>query len=357
MSILQRYIASNLVRGWMLVLLVLATVFGLIGFIQELERTRFDYDALAVARYSLLILPQQLISLAPVIALLGTIVALANLDKSNELTIVSCSGIALRKMLVAVAIPTAVLMGLLWLGMEFVTAPLHQYAEQQRHALRFRNDVRIPDGGVWSRHGRRYIHLGKMLEGDVPGDISLFDFNHQGDLLLALHAQTAQVSPDRRWLFKQVRKKELVNGQLVTSDLPQLEITNLWAPQELPTLSLSSDSMTLSVLYSYGHYLAGNGQRPGHYLTAFWQKLAMPLTVAAMVLLATPISASLGSRRERNFGTNMGIGALIGILFYLASQIIFALGQLLGLSAVLVAIIPGCIIFVCALFMVRRMRW
>ncbi len=357
MSILQRYIASNLVRGWMLVLLVLATVFGLIGFIQELERARFDYDALAVAQYSLLILPQRLISLAPVIALLGTIVALANLDKSNELTIISCSGVPLRKMLVAVAIPTALLMGLLWLGMEFVTAPLHQYAEQQRQSLRFRDDVRIPNGGVWSRHGQRYIHLGKMLAGGIPGDISLYEFNQQGDLLLALHAQTAEVYPDRRWLFKQVRKKELVDGELVTSSLPALEIANLWAPQELPTLTLSSDSMSLSVLYSYGQYLNHNGQSASRFLSAFWQKLAMPLTVAAMVLLATPISASLGSRRERNFGTNMGIGALIGILFYLSAQIIFALGQLLDLSVALVAISPSAIIFACALLMVRRMRW
>ena len=40
--ILQRYIAGSLVRGWLMVLLVIGSVFGLIGFITELERTRFD---------------------------------------------------------------------------------------------------------------------------------------------------------------------------------------------------------------------------------------------------------------------------------------------------------------------------
>ena len=60
--------------GWLLVLLVLGAVFGLIGFIQELDHTRFDYNALAVGRYTLFVLPQQLVSLAPVIALLGSIV-------------------------------------------------------------------------------------------------------------------------------------------------------------------------------------------------------------------------------------------------------------------------------------------
>lgn len=357
MSILQRYIAASLVRGWLLVLFVLGAVFGLIGFIQELGHTRFDYDALAVARYTLFTLPQQLLSLAPVIALLGSIVALASLDKFNELTIISCAGVTLRQMLIAIAIPTVLLMLFLWAGMEYLTPVLHQKAEQQRQALRYRNDVRIPDGGVWSKNGERYINLGKMHEGNVPGDINLYEFSEDGALILALHAQTAEVSSDRRWLFKGVREKSLVDGEFVTRSLPELEISNLWAAQELPTLTLSSDSMTLSVLYGYSQYLASTGRSVERYLSAFWQKITMPLTVAAMVLLATPISTNLGSSRDRNFGVNMGIGALVGILFYLSAQIIFALGQLLQLSIPLVAISPAVVVFACASLLLRRVRW
>jgi len=357
MTILQRYIAASLVRGWVLVLLVIGAVFGLIGFIQELDHTRFDYNALAVAQYTLLTLPQRLLTLAPVIVLLGSISALASLDKFNELTIISCAGTSLKQLLLAILLPTLGLMTVLWLAMEFAAPQLHQQAEQQRQSLRYRNDVRIPDGGVWSRDGLRYIHLGKMHAGNVPGDINLYEFSASGELELYLHAQTAQVSNDRRWLFKGVREKQLVAGELQTRTLADLEIDNLWAANELPTPTLSSDSMKLSVLYSYSNYLASKGQSIQLYLSAFWQKLAMPLTAAAMVLLATPISASLGSRRERNFGVNMGIGALIGILFYLGAQIIYALGQLLGLSIPLVAASPAIIVMAVAASLLLRMRW
>ena len=357
MNILHRYIALSLVRGWILVLLVLASVFGLLGFIQELDHTRLDYNALAVARYSLFTLPQQLVALAPVIALLGSIVALANLDKSNELTIISGAGVSLRQMLASIALPTVMLLIVLWACMEYFAPLLHQSAEQQRHALRHRNDVRIPDGGVWSRHGHRYIHLNKLHEGGVPGDISLYEFDDQGRLLLALHAQTAELSDDRRWLLQGVRKKALVDGTLQTQGLAELEIANLWAADELPGLTLSSDSMTLSVLRSYSQYLVANDQPADRYLNAFWQKLAMPVTVAAMILLATPISANLGSRRERNFGVNMALGALVGILFYLGARITFALGQLLSLNPALVAFIPAAAVFTAALILLRAMRW
>ena len=83
----------------------------------------------------------------------------------------------------------------------------------------------------------------------------------------------------------------------------------------------------------------------------------MPLTVFAMVLLATPISANLAAGRDRSFGINMGIGAVVGILFYLSAQIIFALGQLLQLNIPLVALTPTLMVLVCALVLLKRMRW
>ena len=48
---------------------------------------------------------------------------------------------------------------------------------------------------------------------------------------------------------------------------------------------------------------------------------------------------------------------MLGILFYLGAQIIFALGSLLGWRVQVVAALPAAIIFVCALLLMRRMRW
>ena len=104
-------------------------------------------------------------------------------------------------------------------------------------------------------------------------------------------------------------------------------------------------------------YRASHDRPFERYLSAFWQKLLMPLTVFAMVLLATPISANLAAGRDRSFGINMGIGAVVGILFYLGAQIIFALGQLLGWSIPLVAVVPAAAVMACALVLLKRMRW
>ena len=92
-------------------------------------------------------------------------------------------------------------------------------------------------------------------------------------------------------------------------------------------------------------------------LAASRERIALPLTAAAMVLLATPVSAQLGSRRGSAVGVNLAVGALIGIGFYLGSQILFALGTLLGLPPLLVALLPALAITACAVLLLRRMHW
>ena len=357
MTVLTRYLAVTLLRGWLTTFLVIASVFGLLGFVGELDAAVGDYRAPAIGLYTLMILPQQLISLAPVIMLLGTIIALAGLQRGGELTVISCAGVPPRQLLAAIAVPTTALMLVLWVAMEYVTPALHQRAEELRLDLRYDNAHRLPSGGLWSKSGRRYIHLGAMTQGGQPAEIDLYQFDAQGRLQRAVRAGTANVGEDRSWEFEDVQEKRLVDNTLTTSRRPSLAIDNLWAERELPVLSLSRDSMRLSVLLSYGGYLADNERDARQYLSTFWQRLSMPLTVAAMILLATPVSAGVGSQRGGNFGATLAIGAAIGIGFYLGSQILFALGQLFNLSQPLVALAPTVIISACAWLLLRRMHW
>ncbi|MFT4613034.1 MAG: lipopolysaccharide export system permease protein, partial [Bacteroidia bacterium] len=191
----------------------------------------------------------------------------------------------------------------------------------------------------------------------TPEKIRLFEFGENGELVRSLRAESADVSKDRRWLFKVVREKRLQEGNLVTDRQDELAVDNLWSKNELPSLTLQADGMNLSVLYSYSQYLAENGQPVDKYLRTYWQKLLMPFTLCAMVLLATPISASISAGRDRSFGFNLGVGALVGIFFFLGAQIIYAVGQLLGWSEPLVALLPALIILLVAVYLLRRMRW
>lgn len=356
MNILQRYIAFSLIKGWFTVLIILGTVFGLISLIQELDKTHGDYGVIQVIYFTLLCLPQQLLDLMPVIGLLGTIVAIANLDKANELTIIRCAGVPISSLLKAIVVPTLGLMALLWVSLEFVSGPAFQSAQLMKSATRNDHPDRIPNGGVWSKFDKRYIHLSKLKAGKEPGDIRLYRFNENGELILAVQAATATID-DRRWNFNKVRTKTKQGDKLVTSRSKNLEIDSLWSVKELPTLALSSESMRLSVLYEYAQYLREQDQSYENYLMAFWQRITLPLAVAAMILLATPISTSLSSGRDAGLGKNIAIGAMVGIFFFLGTQIVHAVGQLMGLDFLLITLTPIALIALVAAILIKRLRW
>ena len=103
--------------------------------------------------------------------------------------------------------------------------------------------------------------------------------------------------------------------------------------------------------------MKANEQAHEEYEFTFWQRLTLPITVGAMILLATPLSASIGSRRDSTLGFNMGLGALIGIFFFLGSQITYAVGQLMQLDYLLITLSPVAAVLLFSMFMLRRMRW
>lgn len=245
----------------------------------------------------------------------------------------------------------------LWVCMEFLTPQLQQRAEQDKVRLRHGDHAWIPGGGLWSTTGQRYIHIGRLSRDTVPGAISLFEFDQDNQLQRTLRAESATIGDDRTWRFENVQEKTRLGDELQNRRHDELQVANLWARQELSTLSFRQDTMNLSVLYAYTNYLRSTSQPVERHLHTLWQRLMLPFTVLAMVLMATAVSASITAGRDRSFGLSIGIGAVLGIVFYLASQIIFALGQLLGWSIPLVAALPAALILACALLLMRRMRW
>ena len=73
MGCLDRYIAWKLLQGWILVWLVMSAIFGLLAFIEELDRVTEHYQTLDALQFVLYTLPQRSMELAPVIILLGSL--------------------------------------------------------------------------------------------------------------------------------------------------------------------------------------------------------------------------------------------------------------------------------------------
>lgn len=356
MGRLDRYIAWNLLKGWTLVWLIMSAIFSLLAFVDELERTGGHYQVSDAIRFILYTLPQRSMDLIPVIVLLGSLLALAGLNKNSELIAMRAAGMSVRRLLRSVAVPALLLVAALYAMYEYAAAPLYQEAETRKTLVREGKANMLKGKGLWSASDGRFFNVRTLKHGTVPTDIYLYEFAPDGRLLDFVFATSAKPAKNRKWRLVDASHKSLTEGELRTEHKDQLDMGPFWSSEELPILPLSITGMTLTGLYDYTQHLKSTKQKVERVEQLFWQKIALPLTAGAMVLLATPVGAGLGSQRSSAFGRNLAVGAGVGILFYLASQIINTGGPLLGIPPAMVAFIPVLLVSTAAGGLFYRMR-
>lgn len=356
MNCLDRYIARKLLLGWILVWLVISSIFGLLAVVEELDRVTERYQVGDALQFVFYTLPQRSLELAPVIVLLGSILALATLNRHSEIVAMRAAGVSLMRFVRTVSIPVALLVAALYLAGEYLAAPLYQQAEIQKTLTRSGQPNLLTGKGLWSNNGRRFFNVRTLKNSQIPRSIYLYEFSESGELLNFIYADRAQLTNNRRWDLLGVAQKTPRQGVLDTQRLDSLEMGPFWSREELPALPLSAAGMTPSSLYEYSDYLKDTDQLSGRIEQLFWQRIAMPLTTAAMVFLAIPIGAGVGTSRSGAFGSNLAIGAGVGILFYLASQLIQTGGAMIELPAALSAFIPVLLVLAAAGGLISRMR-
>jgi lipopolysaccharide export system permease protein len=282
--------------------------------------------------------------------------ALAALNKNSEIIAMRAAGMSMRRFLRAVVIPAAALVVVLFAVSEYVSAPLDRQAETEKSVVREGRANLLEGKGLWSASDYRFFNVRTLRHGNVPSGIYLYQFDADGRLHDFIFAQSAKPARNREWRLMNVRHKTLKDGKLVTSTEDHLDTGPFWSSDELPIIPLSIMGMTLTGLHEYAGYLRDTNQKWEAVQQLFWQKVALPLTAGAMVLLAAPIGASISTQRGSTFGRKLAIGAGVGIAFYLASQIIQTGGTLIGLPPPLVAFIPTLLVLGTSAALFYRLR-
>lgn len=340
MRILRRYIARQLVFGWVMVLVVLTAIFTLLLLIDEMDRVTERYTIVHALSYLLGSLPQRALDLTPVSALLGTLITLGNMARYSELVVMRSAGIAQTTLLKFLLVPVSCLVLLLYFVTEYVAAPLYLQAEMERQVTRTGKLDLLASSGLWANSGNRFIFVRKLHLGYVPQGVEVFHFDDNGELITAIRGREARVSASRKWTLRDVVQKQRDHESLRTTRSGELDIGAFWSENELPVLALSPTGMSPARLFEYVEHLEDTDQPNNRLNLVLWQKLTLPLNAAAMVFLAAPIGAGLGNLRSGSFGLQLALGAVLGVSFYMVSQVIYNAGLILGAPAPLVACVP-----------------
>lgn len=353
MKTLDRYIGVSFIQGFLLVIFILVSLFSFLELVAQLDDIgKGNYQLLDAFAYIGLTIPRRVLDMVPMAALLGSIIALGMLADKGELIVMRAAGLSVQRICFSVLATGALLMLATGILEEYVAPPMEQHARLSRSLAISDTGILLTKDGFWARQGHSFIHVGKTLSGGIATDLDIYEGDEKGGLRAFIHAREADIHSNKRWVLKDIRKKVIEEQRITTYNLPTMDLNSFLSTEQVNILALPPDSLSPSDLYQYIQALRQRGQNADTYVLALWQKLAVPLTTGAMVLLSLPFV--FGPPREKSIGLRITVGAMVGIGFYLANQIIGYMGLLLELHPALTTLAPVAAILWIALWRLRH---
>ena len=354
MGILSGYLMRTILASTMLVLMVLLGLATLFEFIGELDNKMGDYGISQALMYSVLRLPQLASQMLPMATLIGALLGLGGLASNSELVVMRSAGLSVGKLSGMVAITGVVIMVITALIGEYIGPPLDYFARTMRNEARFQQDGRNSGNPAWVKDGQVILHLERVNSDFEFGGIYMFRFNDDNSLRSIARAENSGIDDSDKWILENFRETRFQDDgvQVVESS------------REVQSFDLSGDmlgitlvkpiSLSVKGLLSYISYLKKNNLSSGRYETELWSRIATTVTVVIMPILA--LSFVFGSLRVSGSGGRIMIGVMIGLGYYLASEMIANSGQVYDLNPALVTWLPSLALLAVTVFSIDRIR-
>ena len=344
----------TILTSTLLVLGVLLALASLFEFISELDNTMGDYGIPQALLYSVFRLPQVAFEMLPMATLIGALLGLGGLANSSELIVMRASGLSVGKLGSMVGMTGVVLMiGTAFVG-EYVGPPLDYFARNMRNEARFQHDERNSGNAAWVKDGPVILHLERVNSEFEFGDIYVFRFNEDDSLRSIARAENSGIDDSDKWILENFNETQFQDDdvQIVTSSLA---VESFDVSGDLLGITLVKPvSLSAQGLLSYIRYLKKNSLSSGEYETELWSRISTTITVVIMPVLA--LAFVLGSLRAAGSGGRLIIGVLIGLGYYLTSEMIANSGQIYNLNPAFVTWLPSLALLAITLFTLDRVR-
>ena len=375
MSLLERYIAVATVKALGLVSAGLTSLFSLLEFVDQLHDVgKGHYRLIDALVYVLLTAPARLLQLMPAAMLFTCLFSLGALATRAELTAMRAGGLSPRRIVGSVLKLAGCAAVALFLLAQFVIPPAQQLAQSERASRLSASEAVRSGNSFWAAGEHQFLNVRRFDNGNIPSDLYLYEFAANGELQRLIQADHAEVRPDGTWLLEDVSIKRFSGNRSAAQGIPRSASGATWdatrgtrieadrlaslvwhsflRPRQASVLILPADSMQPIELYQYVRDLERRHQPAARYAQELWAKIDIPLSMAAMILIAAPFV--FGPLRSQGTGQRMMIGTLIGIVFSLLQQITTYLGALLNLNPALTATAPSVLLLALALYLFRR---
>ncbi|UDG80010.1 LPS export ABC transporter permease LptG [Candidatus Steffania adelgidicola] len=354
-SVLDRYIGKTIFSFIMMTLFMLVSLAGIIKFIEQLRKVgQGGYSAIGAGLFTLLSIPKDIEIFFPMATLLGALLGLGSLATHSELVVMQASGFS-RFQVAGSVIKTAIPLVIWTMAIaEWVAPAGEKIAYKYRTQAIYGGAVLSTQNGVWAKDGNDFVFIERVVGSNKLAGINIYHFDQteQPRLQLLRYATTATFS-NGSWKFQKVDESDFTNSKQV---IHQQTLNRDWktnlTPDKLGVIALEPNSLSISGLYNYIHYLKQCGQESNRYQLNMWNKIFSPFSVAVMMLMA--LSFIFGPLRNVPMGVRVITGISWGFLFYLLDQIFGPLSLVYNMPPAFAALLPSMVFFMISIIMLLR---
>lgn len=350
-TILDRYIGKTLLATTALSLAILLALSTLIRFVEQLRSIgRGTYGLVDVIYFSLLSIPRDIEIFFPMAALLGGLIGMGMLANQSELIVMQAAGLSKTRIVRSVMKASIIMMIFVLALGEWVAPDTEAKARQLRAQSVSGGALISAPHGVWARDKNSFIHIGEIEDTGLLANVSIYDFD-RGRLKQVMHAKTARYQ-EPIWLVEQVKRTTMGDVSLFNQELDTWTWETELTPDKLGIVIVKPESLSISGLYKYVHYLEGNKQNTSRYELAFWRKALMPMTVAVMLLVA--LSFIFGPLRSVTMGARIFLGVITGFGFHMVNEVFGPISHVYAIPPLAGALLPSLLFAAVALHFLTR---
>lgn len=354
MRLLTGYLMRTIVVSSAMVLTVLLALAALFEFIGQLEDVQGRYGIPQALMFSFLRLPQLSFEMLPIAVLIGSMLGLGGLASSSELVVMRSAGLSVARLAGMVAWSGLVLMIVTALVGEYIGPPLDYYARTTRNELRFEQAERQTGDPAWVKDGQLIFHLEHVNAEFDFGGFYIFRFNDDDTLRSIGHAESSVLDESNRWRLENFQETRFEDSGVQVTE-SALAVESFDIDSDLLSVTLVKPiSLSGRGLFSYINYLRANGLAAERYETELWSRVSSTVTVIIMPVLA--LGFVFGSLRSSGSGTRLMIGVMIGLGYFLASEMTANSGVVFGFDPAVVTWMPSLGLLLITIFALGRVR-
>jgi LPS export ABC transporter permease LptF/LPS export ABC transporter permease LptG len=335
--LLQRffYYFLGLLDGFVLI----SDAFTLFDLLADISKNHVS--AFIVVDYFRFLVPYMTYELAPLAALVATLITLAVLAKNNEVIAFKASGISLYRLILPLGLAGCLVSG----GMFILSETYLPYANTRQNALRAEIKGRPPqtyrqptEQWIYGENSKIYNYGLFDPNLKLLGNVTVLELDPTTfSLRRRVYADRATWDPAQNaWVLTSGWIRDFENGKV--SNYSKFKATSLAELTEPPSYFerdvLTSDQMNWRQLGDYIQGLKQAGFDTSRLTVKWYEKFSYPLIAAIVVLLGAPFAFLVGTR-----GAVSGLAVAVGItIIYWAAS---ALLESMGTAGLLPAVLAG----------------